>query len=64
MSYLTTESRIDCSDLLRQQFGPGRSRFVVGQAFGIQGFVSEMELYLHGLGQIGSWFLKKIVCMS
>ena len=54
MSCLTTESRIDSLDLLRQQFGSGRSRFLVGQAFGIQGFVSEMELFLHGLGQIGS----------
>ena len=37
------------------QVSPGGG-FAVGGTFAIQGLISEMELFLHGLGQTGCWF--------
>ena len=42
------------------QEGPGGAS-VLWEAFAMQGLVFEMELFLHGLGQAGSWFLNKIL---
>ena len=41
-----------------------RSVGSVGEPFDVQDLVSEMKMFLHGLGQAGSWFLNKMVCRS
>ena len=51
--FLGSAQRAVLSWLNLARVGPGEG-FVVGKAFGIQGLVSEMELFLHD----GVWELK------